>query len=77
MIQLIPDYDQQLTNRSVPNSREHFHEDVNISIPLFNDLLISYRWRPLINDALIADLKSIALLEEHQSPEYIFIGWRL
>lgn len=52
----------------------HFHEDQAIKSQLLNDLIISFRWRAIINAELIADFELWTLLEDGQIPDIIFLG---
>lgn len=51
-----------------------FHEDKSISSKILDDLLVSFRWRAIINAELIADFKLWATLEDYQVPDVLFIG---
>jgi hypothetical protein len=52
----------------------HFHEDQAMKSQLLNDLIISFRWRAIINAELIADFELWTLLEDYQIPDIIFLG---
>ena len=70
--QLIPDYDRQ------PNEEledQLFHKDVNITSRLLNDLIISFRWRPEINQHLIKDLLNWISQSTQTAPDFILIGY--
>ena len=70
--QLIPDCDRQ------PNEEledQLFHKDVNITSRLLNDLIISFRWRPEINQHLIKDLLNWISQSSQTAPDFILIGY--
>jgi hypothetical protein len=53
----------------------YFHEDRNISSPLMDDLLVSFYWRRLIKEDLIADFKRWASTDDdNQVPDFILLG---
>ena len=58
----------------IPGAKYGFHSDWNLSIPLLNDLLISFRWRPLINKEFVADLEHWAISKEGDIPDFLFLG---
>jgi hypothetical protein len=41
---------------------------------LLNNLLISYRWQPIINEELISIFESWAKAEDYQIPDLVFLG---
>ncbi|XP_045036584.1 uncharacterized protein LOC116922294 isoform X2 [Daphnia magna] len=74
-ISLIPDYDRKLTHTTTSGMMQSkFHEDKSISSKILDDLLVSFRWRAIINAELIADFKLWATLEDYQVPDVVFIG---
>jgi hypothetical protein len=53
----------------------YFHEDRNITIPLMDNLLVSFYWRRLIKEDLINDFKRWASTDDdNQAPDFIFLG---
>ena len=64
---LIPEYDRE------PNQRLNeriFHDDVNVTSPLLGDLIVSFRWRPIIESGMINDIRA----SYSQEPDFILIG---
>lgn len=53
----------------------YFHEDRNITIPLMDNLLVSFYWRRLIKEDLIDDFKRWASTDDdNQAPDFILLG---
>lgn len=72
---LLPDYDRKITHNETDTViQSKFHEDRNITSKILNDVLLSFRWRAIINAELIADFKLWAAMEDHQVPDVVFIG---
>lgn len=42
--------------------------------PLLHELLVSFRWRAVMSDDLIADFTLWSSLGEQQTPDYILLG---
>jgi hypothetical protein len=53
----------------------YFHEDRNLTIPLLDNLLVSFYWRRLIKEDLIADFKRWSTIDnDNQAPDFILLG---
>jgi hypothetical protein len=53
----------------------YFQEDRNILSPLMDNLLVSFYWRRLIKEDLIADFKRWASTDDdNQVPDFIILG---
>jgi hypothetical protein len=53
----------------------YFQEDRNILSPLMDNLLVSFYWRRLIKEDLIADFKRWASTDDdNQVPDFILLG---
>ena len=70
MWQLIPDYDR-MTNDQL--EKQLFHDDANITSQLVGDLIVSYLWRPLINDQLLDQFRAW-ISQPSTAPDFILIG---
>lgn len=65
LIQLFPDYDRQ--SDIDPTAR---HKDADVISSLFGDLIVSFRWRPLIAGRVVDDLyRWIDILQGRVWPE--------
>ena len=72
-IQLIPEYDRE------PNQRldeRIYHDDVNVTSRLLDDLIVSFRWRPIIDEKIISDIRNWTSSSDgfDQVPDFILIG---
>ena len=67
---MIPDSDRVVKRNSTSFATQHFHEDRNVTSKLGN-FLVSFQWRNLIKQDLVADFQNWAL---HQAPDWIIIG---
>ena len=66
VIQLIPDYDRK--SNIDPTAR---HKDADMESTLFGDLIVSFRWRPLIAGKVVDDLQRwIELLQQRGNANY-------
>ncbi len=66
MIQLIPDYDRK--SNIDPTAK---HKDADVESTLFGDLIVSFRWRPLIAGKVVDDLQRwIELLQQRGNANY-------
>jgi hypothetical protein len=71
---LIPDYDREITRYSnIEDPFKQHHDDRNITSRLFNNLRISFYWRNLITNNLMADFKYWALSKD-EAPDFILLG---
>jgi hypothetical protein len=53
----------------------HFHEDRNVTSWLLHDLRVSFYWRNVIKDDLIADFKRWASTnDDSHVPDFILLG---
>ena len=72
-VQLIPNYDQQVTKISTPTAKFHFHEDRNVTSDELN-LQVSFYWRPLVNDQLINTFRNWNTPPYSSTPDFILMG---
>ncbi|XP_045036590.1 uncharacterized protein LOC116933792 isoform X2 [Daphnia magna] len=72
---LIPNYDRNLPLH-LKEYESHFHENRNMHSPLLNDLLVSFRWRALVNDELLTDFRmwNMHTVDDHGTPDFIFLA---
>ncbi|XP_057380133.2 uncharacterized protein LOC130702482 [Daphnia carinata] len=78
-LRLFPDYDSQITTQfnrfAYKNWSMQHHDDRNVTSQLLDNLRISFFWRNLINNELIADFKRWASTDDDsQAPDHIFLG---
>ncbi|XP_046450332.1 uncharacterized protein LOC124198516 [Daphnia pulex] len=74
-LRLIPDFDRRIERYSNVWYPFHYHEDRNVTSWLFDNLRISFYWRDLIKDDLIADFKRWASTDDDsQAPDFILLG---
>ena len=63
----MPEFDRE------PNQRLNeriFHDDVNVTSPLLGDVIVSFRWRPIIEGGMINDIRA----SYSQEPDFILLG---
>ena len=70
---MIPEYDRE------PNQRldeRIYHDDVNVTSRLLDDLIVSFRWRPIIDEKIISDIRNWTSSSDgfDQVPDFILIG---
>ena len=70
MTQLIPDYDRR---RNDELEEQLFHNDANVTSLILGGLIISYRWRPLINDKLLSEFRDW-VTKPTTAPDFTLIG---
>ncbi|XP_059351232.1 uncharacterized protein LOC130703062 isoform X1 [Daphnia carinata] len=71
---LIPDYDRNLPFH-LKEYESHFHENRNMHSLLLNNLLVSFRWRALVNDELLTDFRmwNSSAVNDDGIPDFIFL----
>ncbi|XP_057368637.1 uncharacterized protein LOC130689715 [Daphnia carinata] len=73
--QWLPDYDRTIVRNSTKDAEFAFHEDRNLTSKLMDNLIVSFYWRPLIQEDLIADFKRWASSSKGISvPDFILLG---
>lgn len=74
--QLIPDFDRKVKRQAAKGGRSEytFQEDRNVTSPLLNHLLVSFRWRAMIQDEIIEDFKGWITNKYNQSPDFLLLG---
>ncbi|XP_045028730.1 uncharacterized protein LOC123471454 [Daphnia magna] len=78
-LRLFPDHDSQITTQfdrfANKNLTMQHHDDRNVTSQLLGNLRISFFWRNLINNELIADFERWASTDDDsRTPDYIFLG---
>uniref|UniRef100_A0A0P5SX70 Putative Lactosylceramide n=1 Tax=Daphnia magna TaxID=35525 RepID=A0A0P5SX70_9CRUS len=71
---LIPDYDRAKSIKKTAFAQYVFHDDGNVTSRILDNLLVSFYWRNLIRNDLIADFKRWASTENiNQVPDFILL----
>ncbi|KAI9552440.1 hypothetical protein GHT06_022806 [Daphnia sinensis] len=71
----VPDYDRKIGSQSTVFAQYPFHEDRNLTSPVLDNLIVSFHWRNLIKEDLIADFKRWASTSDHNhAPDFILMG---
>jgi hypothetical protein len=71
---MVPDYDRNIRNyANTKNQTNRHHDDRSMSSNLFDNLRISFYWRNLIANNLIADFRHWALSKD-KAPDFILLG---
>jgi hypothetical protein len=74
-IQRIPDYDRQIESLHTKIAENPYHDDMNLTSRLLGDLKISFYWRNLINEDMLADFRRWASSSSgDQVPDLILFG---
>ncbi len=74
-LQFIPDYDRKTASISTTFAEYAFHEDMNVTSRLLDNLRVSFYWRNLIRSDLIADFRRWASNDNGtQAPDFILLG---
>ncbi|KZS04101.1 Uncharacterized protein APZ42_033030 [Daphnia magna] len=73
----VPDYDRKIGSQSTVFAQYPFHEDRNLTSQVLDNLIVSFYWRNLIKEDLIADFKRWASTSDHNhAPDFILLGKR-
>ncbi|XP_057368116.1 uncharacterized protein LOC130689121 [Daphnia carinata] len=71
----IPDYDRRTTASNASAFAEYyFHEDRNLTSALQNSLRVSFYWRDLIREEVLADFERWSSASNPTSPDFILLG---
>ncbi|XP_046638266.1 N-acetylneuraminate 9-O-acetyltransferase-like isoform X3 [Daphnia pulicaria] len=74
-LRFIPDYDRKTASISTTFAEYAFHEDMNVTSRLLDNLRVSFYWRNLIRSDLIADFRRWASNDNGtQAPDFILLG---
>lgn len=73
---MIPDYDRKMASQSKTFPPYIFHEDRFVSSRLFDNVLISFRWRFHIKEDLVDDFTRWAFVNDSKRmvPDFILLG---
>ena len=70
---MIPDYDLQMKRSAMPKGVYFYQEDRNVTSKALN-LRLSFYWRPLANEELIATFREWNTPPYRSTPDYIVMG---
>jgi hypothetical protein len=74
-VQLIPDYDKTTESLVTKVAENLYHDDLNLTSPLLGNLKVSFYWRNLIKEDMLADFRRWASADDHTDvPDFILFS---